>query len=155
MRLSRPSLVLAFAFTVMADPVSSVAPEAALRSLDGDLASLLPTMTAIIAIIGVISATYHELIGRFPGGGGPEGIARAFGEGWAFVPLGALLVGFTLTVAVLNIVGAALVAIILGINATRLDGLIALLTSGGVAVYLFRIWVSRGRPKGVAVAGVQ
>ena len=113
-------------------------------------------MTAIIAIIGVISATYHELIGRFPGGGGgPEGIARAFGEGWAFVPLGALLVDFTLTVAVLNIVGAALVAIILGINATRLDGLIALLTSGGVAVYLFRIWVSRGRPKGVAVAGVQ
>jgi hypothetical protein len=141
----------------MADPVSSVAYaiEAALQCLDGDLASLLPTMTAIIAIIGVISATYHELIGRFPGGGGPEGIARAFGEGWAFVSLGALLVDFTLTVAVLNIVGAALVAIILGINATRLDGLIALLSSGGVAVYLFRIWVSRGRPKGVAVAGVQ
>ena len=158
MRLGRPSLVLAFAFTVMADPVSSVAYaiEAALRSLDGDLASLLPTMTAIIAIIGVISATYHELIGRFPGGGGgPEGIARAFGEGWAFVPLGALLVDFTLTAAVLNIVGAALVAIILGINATRLDGLIALLTSGGVAAYLFRIWVSRGRPRGVAVAGAQ
>ena len=56
---------------------------------------------------------------------------------------------------VLNIVGAALVAIILGINATRLDGLIALLTSGGVAAYLWRIWVSRGRPKGVAVAGAQ
>lgn len=56
---------------------------------------------------------------------------------------------------VLNIVGAALVAIILGINATRLDGLIALLTSGGVAAYLFRIWVSRGRPRGVAVAGAQ
>jgi hypothetical protein len=107
-RLSRPSLVLAFAFTVMADPVSSVAYaiEAALRSLDGDLASLVPTMTAIIAIIGVISATCHELIGRFPGGGGPEGIARAFGVGWAFVSLGALLVDFTLTVAVSCAAGA-------------------------------------------------
>ena len=95
----------------MADPVSSVAYaiEAALRSLDGDLASLLPTMTAIIAIIGVISATYHELIGRFPGGGGPEGIARAFGEGWAFVSLGALLVDFTLTVEVSCAAGASMI----------------------------------------------
>lgn len=106
-----PKPVLAFAFTVMADPVSSVAYaiEAALRSLDGDLASLLPTMTAIIAIIGVISATYHELIGRFPGGGGPEGITRAFSEGWAFVPLGALLVDFTLTVAVSCAAGAFMI----------------------------------------------
>lgn len=110
MRLSRPSLVLAFAFTVMADPVSSVAYaiEAALRS-GRDLASLLPTMTAIIAIIGVISATYHELIGRFPGGGGPEGITRAFSEGRAFVSLGALLVDFTLTVAVSCAAGASIV----------------------------------------------
>ena len=101
--MRRISLFVPFAFTVMADPVSSVAYaiESALRSLDGDLASLLPTMAAIIAIIAVISATYHELIGRFPGGGGgPEGVANAFGEGWAFVPLGALLVDFTLTVAV-------------------------------------------------------
>lgn len=110
MRLSRPILVLAFAFTVMADPVSSVAYaiEAALRSLDGDLASLVPAMAAIIAIIGVVSATYHGLIGRFPGGGGgPEGIAAAFGEGWAFIPLGALLVDFTLTVAVSCAAGAS------------------------------------------------
>ena len=81
--MRRLSLFLAFAFTVMADPVSSVAYaiESALRSLDGDLASLLPAMAAIIAIIAVISATYHELIGRFPsGGGGPEGVANAFGD---------------------------------------------------------------------------
>ena len=57
---------------------------------------------------------------------------------------------------VLNIVGAVLVAIVLAINATRLDGLIALLTSAGVAVYLWRIWVSRGRPTpGVAIAGAR
>ena len=108
--LSRTTLTLAFAFTVMADPVSSVAYaiEAALRSLHGDLSSLVPTMAAVIAIIAVISATYHELIGRFPsGGGGPEGIAHAFGEGWAFIPLGALLVDFTLTVAVSCAAGAS------------------------------------------------
>src|SRR6516225_2775757 len=109
-RLSRTTLTLAFAFTVMADPVSSVAYaiEAALRSMHGDLSSLVPTMAAVIAIIAVISATYHELIGRFPsGGGGPEGIAHAFGEGWAFIPLGALLVDFTLTVAVSCAAGAS------------------------------------------------
>jgi hypothetical protein len=109
-RLSRTTLTLAFAFTVMADPVSSVAYaiEAALRSLHGDLSSLVPTMAAVIAIIAVISATYHELIGRFPsGGGGPEGIAHAFGEGWAFIPLGALLVDFTLTAGVSCAAGAS------------------------------------------------
>lgn len=103
-------LSLAFALTVMADPVSSVAYaiEAALRSLHGDLGSLVLTMSVVIAIIAVISATYHELIGRFPsGGGGPEGIAHAFGDGWAFVPLGALLVDFTLTVAVSCAAGAS------------------------------------------------
>ena len=62
------ALTLAFAFTVMADPVSSVAYaiEAALRGLHGNLSSLLPAMAAVIAIIAVISATYHYLIGRFP-----------------------------------------------------------------------------------------
>ncbi len=99
----RVHLFVAFAFTVMADPVSSVAYaiEAALRHLDGDPASLFATMALVLAIIAVVAATYHQLIGRFPGGGGgPEGVAAAFGEGWAFVPLGALLVDFTLTVAV-------------------------------------------------------
>lgn len=90
----------------MADPVSSVAYaiEAALRSLNGDLQDIFPTMAAVVAIIAVISATYDELIGCFPkGGGGPRGVGEAFGEGWAFIPLGALLVDFTLTVAVSRI----------------------------------------------------
>jgi hypothetical protein len=56
---------------------------------------------------------------------------------------------------VLNIVGAVLVATILGVNATRLDGLIALLAAVGVAAYLWRIWVLRGCPRGVAGAGAQ
>ncbi len=106
----RAALTVAFAFTVMADPVSSVAYaiEAALRGLDGNLSSLLPAMAAVIAIIAVISTTYHYLIGRFPnGGGGPEGVAHAFGEGWTFIPLGALLIDFTLTVAVSCAAGAS------------------------------------------------
>ena len=51
--------------------------------------------------------------------------------------------------------GAVLVATILGVNATRLDGLIALLAAVGVAAYLWRIWVLRGCPRGVAGAGPQ
>ncbi|MEO3756830.1 amino acid permease [Mycobacterium sp. B14F4] len=134
----RLALPLAFAFTVMADPVSSVAYaiEAALRSLHGDLRSLVPTMAAVIAIIAVISATYHELIKRFPnGGGGPEAIARAFGEGWAFIPLGALLVDFTLTVAVSCAAGAsALIAYLPELEEFRTPIGLALvvLVAGGV-----------------------
>src|SRR5207244_12395673 len=60
-------LLIAFAFTVMADPISSVAYaiEAALRALDGNLALLWPTMALVIAIIAVITINYHQLIGRF------------------------------------------------------------------------------------------
>ena len=97
------TLFVAFAFTVMADPVSSVAYalEAALRALDGDLALLVPTMAIVIAVIALVAVSYHDLIRRFPGGGGSaEGLAAAFGEGWAFLPAGALLVDFTLTIAV-------------------------------------------------------
>jgi hypothetical protein len=110
MRLGRVHLFVAFAFTVMADPVSSVAYaiEAALRALDGDPASLVATMTVVVAIVFVVVTTYHQLIGRFPtGAGGPKAVAVAFGDGWVFVPLGALLVDFTLTVAVSCSAGAA------------------------------------------------
>lgn len=50
---SRLMLLLAFAFAVMADPVSSVAYaiEAALRELHGNLGLLLPTMGLVVAII--------------------------------------------------------------------------------------------------------
>ncbi len=137
-KYARTSLFIAFAFTVMADPVSSVAYaiESALRSLDGDLSGIVPTMAAIIAIIAVISATYHDLIGRFPtGGGGPEGVANAFGEGWAFIPLGALLVDFTLTVAVSCAAGAsALIAYLPDLEPLRTPLGLALvaIVAGGV-----------------------
>ena len=136
MRLGRVHLFVAFAFTVMADPVSSVAYaiEAALRALDGDPASLVATMALVVGTIVVIAVTYHQLIGRFPeGGGGPEAVAKAFGEGWAFLPLGALLVDFTLTVAIsCAAAAAALVAYAPALAGARLP--LALAISGTVAL---------------------
>lgn len=124
LKLGRIHLFVAFAFTVMADPVSSVAYaiEAAQRALDGEPASLVATMTLVVAIIVLVAITYHQLIGRFPeGGGGPEAVGAAFGEGWAFLPLGALLVDFTLTVAVsCAAAAAALIAYAPGLEAARL-----------------------------------
>ena len=104
------ALFIAFAFTVMADPVSSVAYaiQAALRELDGDLVDLLPTMALVVATVAIVAATYHQLIRRFPeGGGGARSVASAYGDGWAFIPLGALLVDFTITVAISCAAGAS------------------------------------------------
>jgi hypothetical protein len=97
------NLFVAFSFTVMADPVSSVtyAIEAALRALSGDAEELVLTMALVIAAVAVVAATYDQLIRRYPdGGGAARSLGEAFGEGWAFLPLGALLVDFTLTIAV-------------------------------------------------------
>jgi amino acid transporter len=102
-RISRLFLLLAFAFTVMADPISSVAYaiEAALRALNGQLALLLPTMALVIVVIGLVTVNYHQLIARFPDGGGAAAAAgAALGEAWAFVPIGALIVDFVLTIAI-------------------------------------------------------
>jgi hypothetical protein len=96
-------LFFAFAFAVMADPVSSVAYaiEAALRALGGHLNLLLPTMGIVIGIIALITANYWQLVRSFPkGGGSPEAAGRAFGEGWSFLPIGALIVDFALTIAI-------------------------------------------------------
>ena len=64
----RTALLVAFAFSVMADPVSSVAYaiEAALRALDGNLALLMPAMLAVVAVVALVVASYHQLVARFP-----------------------------------------------------------------------------------------
>lgn len=177
-RMRRALVFLAFAFTVMADPVSSVAYaiEAALRGLDGDLSSLLPTMAVVVAVIAVIATTYGELIRRFPsGGGGPEGVASAFGEGWAFIPLGALLVDFTLTVAVSCAAGAsaliayfpdlaqirtpvglALVALVAGVVLLGQAGRVAFAVATVVFIVLggaVIVLALHGGPAGVTAAG--
>jgi hypothetical protein len=109
-RLSRVSrqphkalLFFAFAFAVMADPVSSVAYaiEAALRALGGHLGLLIPTMSLVVGIIALITLNYWQLVRAFPSGGGsPEAAGRAFGEAWSFIPIGALIVDFALTIAI-------------------------------------------------------
>lgn len=100
---SRTALLLAFAFAVMADPVSSVAYaiEAALRALHGDLALLVPTMVLVVAIVGLVIVNYRQLISRYPqGGGASAAVGEAFGDGWSFIPIGAMVVDFVLTIAI-------------------------------------------------------
>ncbi len=100
---SGPVLLAAFAFAIMADPISSTAYaiEAALGKLNSDLTLILPTMGLVVLVIGVIVANYSQLVSRFPqGGGGAAATGQAFGEAWAFVPIGALIVDFVLTAAV-------------------------------------------------------
>ena len=100
---SKAALFLAFSFAVIADPVSSVAYaiEAALRALHGHLQLLPATMGLVIVVIGLIAVNYWQLIKRFPnGGGGPLAVARAFSLGWSFLPVGALIIDFALTIAI-------------------------------------------------------
>jgi hypothetical protein len=113
-RLSKGLLFFGFAFAVMADPVSSVAYaiEAALRALGGHLNLLLPTMGLVIGLIALVTLNYWQLVRSFPeGGGSPEAAGRAFGEKWSFVPIGALVVDFALTIAIsIAAAGSALIA---------------------------------------------
>ena len=115
----RTALLIAFAFSVMADPVSSVAYaiEAALRALDGNLALLMPAMSAVVLVVALVVASYHQLVARFPEGGGSAAAAgKAFGEGYAFVPMGALIVDFVLTIAISVSAGSsAIIAYVPGV----------------------------------------
>ncbi|MFR9780274.1 hypothetical protein ACL02O_29990 [Micromonospora sp. MS34] len=107
-----PFLLAGFAFAIMADPVSSVAYaiEAALRALHGDLRLLLPTSVLVIAVIALVVVNYHQIVGRYPNGGGAAAAAgEAFGEGWAFLPIGALIVDYVLTIGISCAAAAAAV----------------------------------------------
>ena len=129
--LSRPVLLLAFAFAVMGDPVSSVAyaMEAGLRSLDGRLALLLPTMLVVLVIIVLVAVEYHQLYAMFPEGGGDAAAsAAAFSEGLAFLPLAALIVDYALTIAISVAAGSsAIIAYLPGLAPARLPLAVVLL----------------------------
>jgi hypothetical protein len=121
---SRPALLLAFAFAVMADPVSSTAYaiEAALRALHGDLGLLVATMAVVLGIIVLVALNYHQLYARFPeGGGDAAATGLAFGEGWAFLPLGSLIVDYALTISISVAAGAsAIIAYVPGLAPERI-----------------------------------
>jgi Amino acid permease len=124
--------LIAFAFTVMGDPVSSVAYaiEAALRALHGDLALLLPTMTLVVAIIALVISNYHRLLARFPGGGDAAAAGAAFGEGWAFLPLGSLIVDYALTIAIsVAAAASAIIAYVPGLAGARVPLALGLLVA--------------------------
>jgi hypothetical protein len=123
-RRAKGVLFFAFAFAVMADPVSSVAYaiEAALRALDGHLGLLLPTMGLVIGVIALVTLNYWQLVRAFPeGGGSPEASGRAFGVEWSFLPIGALVVDFALTIAIsIAAAGSALIALAPGLATARI-----------------------------------
>ncbi|MET7378329.1 amino acid permease [Streptomyces sp. NPDC005526] len=120
----RSVLFFAFAFAVIADPVSSVAYaiEAALRALHGDLALLLPTMSLVIGLVVVVTANYWQLVRRFPKGGGAAAAAgRAFGARWTFLPIGALVVDFVLTIGIsIAAAASAVIALFPGLAPVRI-----------------------------------
>ncbi len=153
--------MLAFAFAVMADPVSSVAyaVEAALRALDGDLALLVPTMGLVVAIIALIIVNYQQLIARYPNGGGASAAAgEAFGEAWAFVPIGALIVDFVLTIAISVSAGAsATIAYFPGLAPWRVPlALLLVVVVGGITWFghLGRLFFAVMTLAFIVVAGV-
>ncbi len=107
---SPTALLVAFSFAVIGDPVSSVAYaiEAALRELHGDLSLLIVTMGLVLGVIGLIALNYHQLYARFPeGGGDAAATGAAFGDGWAFLPLGSLIVDYALTITISVAAGAS------------------------------------------------
>jgi hypothetical protein len=130
-RRTKALLFFAFAFAVMADPVSSVAYaiEAPLRALHGHLDLLLPTMGLVVGIIALVTLNYWQLVQAFPeGGGSPEAAGRAFGEEWSFLPIGALVVDFALTIAIsIAAAGSALIAYVPGLAGARIPISLALL----------------------------
>jgi len=121
---NRAVLFLAFAFAVMADPVSSVAyaSEAALRALGGHLELLVPTMVTVIGVIFLITINYWYLLARFPDGGGdPKAMGKAFGPNYVFPPIAALVIDFLLTIAVsIAAASSALIAYLPALAAHRL-----------------------------------
>ena len=134
---SRPALLFAFAFAVMADPVSSVAYaiEAPLRALNGDLSLLFPAMAAVIVVVAIVIINYQQLIARYPNGGGAAAASgEAFGDAWAFIPIGALVVDYVLTIAISVAAGsAAIIAYFPNLESARLPiGIGLLLFVGGL-----------------------
>jgi hypothetical protein len=98
-------------------------------------------MAVVLGIIALVSLNYHQLNGRFPEGGGDAAASgRAFGEAVAFLPLGALIVDYALTIAISVAAGAsAIIAYLPGLAAARIP-----LSLGLVAFVAALTWFGHG-----------
>lgn len=67
-------------------------------------------MGLVVAIIALVIINYRQLIARYPqGGGASAAVGEAFGDRWSFIPIGALVVDFVLTIAISVSAGASAV----------------------------------------------
>ncbi len=96
------------------DALTSVAygPEAIIVVLAvagaGALHLVLPITIAIVALLAILVFSYRQVIDAYPGGGGAYAVSRAnLGHGAGLVAAGALVVDYTLTVAVSIAAGVA------------------------------------------------
>ena len=96
------------------DALTSVAygPEAIIVVLAvagaGALHLVLPITIAIVALLAILVFSYRQVIDAYPGGGGAYAVSRAnLGTGPACVAAAALVVDYTLTVAVSIAAGVA------------------------------------------------
>jgi amino acid transporter len=133
--VSRLSVVFfAFAFAVIADPSHPWCTqiEAALRTLHGGLALLLPTMSLVVGLVVVVTANYWQLLRRFPKGGGAAAAAgRALGPRWTILSIGSLTIDFVLTIGIsIDALAAAAAAFTLGVNLLRGWPMLSLPTAG-------------------------
>jgi hypothetical protein len=96
---------------------------------------LLATQLIVLGIIALVDVNYWQLVGRFPlGGGSAEAAARAFGTGWVFLPIGALIVDFVLTITISIAAGiSAVIAYLPGLASERIVlGLAVLIVVAGL-----------------------
>jgi amino acid transporter len=98
------------------DALTSVAygPEAIIVVLAaagaGALHLVLPITIAIVALLAILVFSYRQVIDAYPGGGGAYAVSRAnLGHGAGLIAAGALVVDYTLTVAVSIAAGVAAV----------------------------------------------
>ena len=96
------------------DALTSVAcgPEAIIVVLAaagaGALHLVLPITIAIVALLAILVFSYRQVIDAYPGGGGAYAVSRDnFGPGASLVAGAALVVDYTLTVAVSIAAGVA------------------------------------------------
>ena len=89
----------------------------------------MATQLIVLGVILLVDVNYWQLADRFPlGGGSAEAAARAFGSGWVFVPIGALIVDFALTISISIAAGvSALIACLPALASFRIPLGLALL----------------------------